>query len=442
MEWLEQFLIGGGGEAACDTASPPHLAAQGAAPHVHEILAHDGLLAVRTDADEGDRDSQAVRNEAHVVLRVCGQLVPLAAAGGGSAPAGQILVDRLDVQRAAAMSRHVGGVGLESRGVLLLKQILAIADPASLMMLDGDFARASAILNIERILTHQFDVVDTGTSHRNTFVASSTCVELLVPVRLDDCFRTLPFDSKWEAWSEIRPLRILDHNSKELTFRLLDNKINFQKKDPDYCVIGIDVMALVMQYMHYAQAFGSAPEDISDYIHNYVLVPLHEDLETIWLRHLYYDTLSNRLPVSSGNSGDLYHGIPTDVGQAVDSLLAQIPAIEAGTITPDVVLSALPVVNQRSVAGYLHYLEEQCTIPERRQYWVYHYLTMMPWFKLIVLTYRLNRDYVQTTNLQIVLRRDLDILKGYAFTGNIHNGAVKQLIDRDVALTFDWLING
>ena len=375
-----------------------------------------------------------------LLFRTIGMTLQLPSSSGRIFPKLNQLVRHLDTQRNLVAERHSWAIGLASRGILLLQQIISSADPASLMSLDGDFQRCVELINLERILTGLFDVVDTGTRYKNTFVAGQDCEEFLIPVRMDDYFRMLPFDQGWDAWDKIRPFRVLDHNSRELTFRTLNNQIVFKNRTPDYCIMGLDVITLVLQWLHYTQEYPQ--NDMSMYLHEYVIGPILEDLQTIWLRHLYYDTITGSEFRRTGNAGDIYYGIPSDALQAMDSLTVQLPSVVAGSITPEAMLTSLPVYNEQSITSHILSLMDYCTIPERRQYWVYHYLTQMPWLKFVVAIFRMNRDYIRTRNLQTYLTRDIEIFKGYNFTSGLHSSTLRQMIDRDSEQTFNWLLKG
>jgi len=347
-------------------------------------------------------------------------------------------IETLTVRREILTARYEDAPGYENRIVVFLRKILADADIPTLLRKSSDFDCYFDILRYtEPGLSNIFDPVTTGLSFYDMLIrkSSTSTVEYYIPVQCEDVVATLPLDRGWEEWESVRPIRLVDVDSLELTFNTYQDQIVYQRDHPTRAVVTVDVVALVLQYVNFLQS-GAPDLSQAEYIHRYVLIHLLVDLQNLWLGNLYDTVLSNpgRMEHDSiaALTGDGFYGFPgTELPIALREFTAMLRMCRGGVITPATFLTSLKLSHD-SVPSFLRNLLITTSIADRRQnYWM-EYLRDMRWLNLMCKVYDLQPDFVATRNLKTALRRDLPILYYQRFWQNCHDRKTSSMIEQDL----------
>lgn len=353
-------------------------------------------------------------------------------------------IETLNTRRQMVADRYTTAVGYESNFVVLLRKILADADIPRLLNKSCDLD----IYFDDLVYTHKdldaiFDSTTTGLTFSDMVIArnQNKTQEYLIPVQCKDVFSSLPFDQGWDAWKTIKPVRLVDIDSTELTLNMYQDQIVFKKDFPTKAVLTIDTTALVLQYINFLRSDTSGifqPE----YLHRYVLVYLLEDLQNLWLGTIY-SKLVIQPNLDSENyidinkiMGDHYYGyVGVEFPTAVKELILYIKAVKKGTLLPSSFLKSLRT-SESDVISYLKNLLDTTSIDDRRQNRWAEYLRDIRWMTLIYNTFNLCPDFVETKNLKTGLKRDLPILYGNRIWNNVHDTKTKQYIQTNMQ---EWI---
>lgn len=335
--------------------------------------------------------------------------------------------------------------GRESRGVVLLRHALAFAEPQSIReRWSNDIDRiASGLLPIVDDIERLFDPVTTGTLREEVFIArrAGLTTEVLIPARSDDPLQRLPIGKGWAAWQYVKPIRIIDIQSNELTFNAYMDQIVFKHDQPPMAVFAIDVVALVMQYVKYLDLYNGAPPDtVQEYLHKYVLSDsLLEDLQNLWLRNRYLHMLKNPDVKITGNddiTASIYHGIYGYIGtqytQAMEEVQRMIKRYQHGTTVPDRVLASF-VVSDGKLPAYVQQMRAATSIPNTRQHYWVELLRDLTWLHFVYHTYSLNTDFVGYTSFMRQFKRDVGLLMNTRFWTSILRTDIRDRVKNAAA---------
>ena len=330
-------------------------------------------------------------------------------------------IETLNTKRELLTERNINAPGYESNIIVLLRKILADADIPALLRKTSDLDRYLDILIFTTpSLNNIFDAVTTGLTFSDMAIRRTTprTEEFFIPVSCQDPLALLPFDRGWDYWQKVKPLRLVDIDSSELTFATYQDQIYFSNKTPPTrAVMTIDVVALILQYLAYLQ--GNSDSDIiqAEYLHQHVMVHLLQDLEDLWLGNMYcallkQPTLFTENPKQCINKlmGDARYGFQgTELPIALRELSTLIASCKSRVITPAVLLQSL-LLSTGNIPDFLVTLLITTTIDDRRQnYWMEAFRDAR-WLNLLYYAYQLQPDFVATKNLYRNLRRDLPIL--------------------------------
>ena len=186
-------------------------------------------------------------------------------------------------------------LGHESYGVRLLRYILQFVDHEYLDSRTNNYERYTEHLRyIRRDLMSTFDYPKQGRGYRNFFVEKSNFIteEFILPIEDVNTIINLPLDTNdWNVWRHVHPLRLWNHDSDELTMKLLNGRIGFNTMPPSHAVFLLDVIALVFKYYIWnkyerdnepAQNLAQeVPQQL--FLNKYVICDLFWDLLDIWL---------------------------------------------------------------------------------------------------------------------------------------------------------------
>lgn len=350
-------------------------------------------------------------------------------------------VETLNVSRGLISARYLNAPGDESPLVVLLRKILADADIPSLMRKPTDFACYSEILTYTvSQLNAIFNTVTTGLHFSRIAIRQSSghTEEFFIPVSCQDPFTDLPFDQGWDAWRNVRPLRMVDNDSQELTFATYQDQIVFSKQPPKRVVFTIDVVALVLQHVAFLRESEQAISE-ADYFHRYVLVSLLQDLQDLWLANIYAALLENPTRFTSNTrlfinqvTGDTCYGYPgSELTLALRELSGTIDTCQRGLVSPTTLVQSL-VLSGGSLTTYLQRLVDTTTVNDQRQYYWVEYLRDIRWLTILYYAYQLQPTSAPAHNLRVNLSRDIPILVGTRFWNSARSETVREAIEQDV----------
>jgi len=350
-------------------------------------------------------------------------------------------IDTMNTRRLFITSRHVNAEGFESAAVRLLRKILADAPMHLLLQKADDFSRYLDIVHpIKSDLDDIYDPNSTGIQHRGVFVHSSNkCEEFIFPIQMADPIKQMPMEGGWGAWMDMRPVRLLDADTDELSLHFTHDQLYFRTHPPRRAVIGIDVECLVLQYTNYCLATSKIDRlTVQEYLHRYVMIGLLEDLQVLWLRNRYLDVLTNpiyshssRIDVNEHIYDNLYGYIGTHYPGAIQEVFSLFQNCKKGAVAPAVVLSSLRAVSG-DMSTYFTGLADLTQVDSGRQTLWYEYLRDIGWVKLILALYQTQPNYPQTVNLIRLLKRDIPLALNMKFWANCKSSSVRDHIEAEI----------
>ncbi len=326
----------------------------------------------------------------------------------------------LNTHRQLITERYLDAVGYESPIVVLLRKILADAEIDKLLQRATDFdCYMDQLYTTTPDLDAIFDAAETGAGFTELVIARNPkhTQEFLIPAHCQDPLSQLPMDQGWEAWQQVKPLRLVDIDSDELSFQTYQDMIVFRTDYPTRAVFTLDTTALVLQYVNFLR--GHDPEVIyqPEYLHRYVLVHLLKDLEDLWLGTVYGRLIGGD-PGSGPDPrldrirllGDRYYGyVGAEFPIAMREIATAVRTCARGGLTPAMLLAGLNL-SDNYVPDFLRTLLATAMLPEQRQYHWMEYLRDIRWLSLMHSTYALQPNFIASKNLQTTLRRDVPLL--------------------------------
>ena len=355
-------------------------------------------------------------------------------------------IETLNIRRGIVENRYLNSPGYESNIVVLLRKILADADIPSLLKKPSDLdCYFDKLIYDLPSLNSIFDSVTTGLTFHDMVISRSSVhtEEFLIPVSCQDPVSLLPFDQGWDAWQNVKPIRLVDIDSLELTFHTYQDQIVFSKIHPTRAVITIDIISLVLQYVNFLR---TTDQELSqpEYIHRYVLVYLLSDLQDIWLMNVYTKLLESPIHTKGLPSdfvshvyGDRFYGyIGSELTSALRELNMLMSSCRDGNLTPAVLLASLPL-SSSPFPDYMTKLLETTSTSERRQdYWL-EYLRDVRFLNILLRVYQLQPEFITTNNLRISLRRDLPLLYNSKFWNSARSSSIRSFIETDIKKYLD-----
>jgi hypothetical protein len=350
-------------------------------------------------------------------------------------------IDTLTVRRAIITDRYTNAVGYESNLVVLLRKILADADIPSLLRKESDLAcYLDDLIDTTQDLNSIFDAVTTGLSFTNMAIQRNPAhtEEFFIPVQCQDPTRTLPFDAGWEAWQTVKPIRMVDVDSLELTFQTYQDQIVFTTNYPSRAVFTIDVVALVLQYVNFLRV-NPPIIDEPEYIHRYVLIFLFQDLQDLWLGNIYDAVIKKPTQRGSytkldlnGLLGEQYYGyVGSELPAALRDLQSLVEACRNGAVTPATLVKSLRL-SSGDLPSFLQTLLATTSTNQRRQNQWCEYLRDMRWLSILYDAYQLQPDFIATRNLHTALKRDVPLAINTQFWKHCHSAKTRHFIEHDI----------
>lgn len=358
-------------------------------------------------------------------------------------------VSTLTTRRIQIASRYEGIPGSESLGVVVLRHIIAFALSSGVMNYDNDYDRYTKIvMHIQNDLDRLIDPVTTGVIRDSVFIAKSTqrCTEILIPVQTSNYMKNLPFGKRWTDWAEARAVRLIDTDSRELTFNTYRDQIQFKQDPPSRAVFTVDTAALVLQYAKFLDVNGgTSPIPIPEYLHKYVLNNgLLQDLQDIWLRSRYLHVLKHPTPevvrrqdITESIHHNIYGYIGVQYTAAMEDVLRIANRCQSGQAIPATIVASLPL-SDMYVPEYFRNLQEATGVSDVRQNMWVEYLRDLAWLELAYYAHRLNPNLVHYDNFIRQLKRDLPLLMNTRFWSTIQNPQLRNWVEESITSKIEW----
>lgn len=341
----------------------------------------------------------------------------------------------LNLRRLDLLKRQQA-VGVESMAVRLLRQILTIAGLPTLAEMPSDYDRyTNGLLFTQEDLERLFDPVIHGVK-TGVFIAHTgtlPCREFHIPIRQLNYLASLPFDKGWDEWAAVRPVRLLDIDSDELTFHIYLDKIQYKVDQPTLAVIGIDVVALVLQYLCYRRSADGDQLSVVDYLHRYVLAPgLLTDLQNLWLRRQYLKILGGGESDADRkwSKNNVFGQVGARYREAMTELATITDTIATGGVRASVFVSSLPLADGLT-GSYVQNLLTETTVTDAQRYRWIEYLRDREWIRLALLAQHKRPSTSEAMSLMRGLTRDLSLLNMTRFWEAIRQPAVEEFVRQD-----------
>ena len=318
-------------------------------------------------------------------------------------------VTDIETSTKSLMKRFMLSPGYETAGIRLLRFIFACVDwnymlKPNISDLDKYMYH---IRHVKEDLDNTFEHTTTGITYFNFFHDKTLgkVRELILPVEDITPVNRLPFDKGWIYWKQIKPVRYLAHNSKELARNIEMDRVKFYKHQPTYSVITIDVVALVFKYMKFLQEapldpeLKKLPEKVQRiFLHKHVLNSFMTDLLDIFLIRLMMNVsdmakVENMETDRHEDTGEIMYGfVGHRYGEAATALYNQMINVKNGTVKPRSILSSPLLTSRMSIVNRTEMILEELDIPDLRQFEFYRVLRDLDMFKLVMNMYQLNND--------------------------------------------------
>lgn len=339
---------------------------------------------------------------------------------------------QLDIQ-----SRYMKTSGVESHGVRLLEHILSVVDIDYLNSLSNDFDRFNYYFKfMEDNLVSIFDANSAKRTYTDMFILKGLfqTVEFLLPVSRANYIGTLPLGEEWFQWKSVLPVKLMDHDSLELSLDMTQGKLKFKGLQPTYAVIGIDPVSLCFKYFKYIQEYGVHASKV-EFIHKHVLYGFFNDIQNIWLRNqcLAMLNITDATGIEKPIMFDKTYGyIGSQYYDAMKNIMMLIDRVRSGKIKPYVFFHSIMMQSDTggmmNMADHLDKTLNESLIPPLRQYLWQAYMRDRSWIELIVRIFLENPRTTITQNMRKKLRAKMIMTANSKFWNNINDDSTKMLM--------------
>lgn len=336
---------------------------------------------------------------------------------GKTLPKSITYIKEMTIRQQLMFDRYRKALGIDTQAVRLLRNIVAVVNIPRLLEERNDTYRfMNTLINTKDEMDRLFDPTYSGVKIKETFVnKNSYCDEIVIPIQSNNYTRTLPFNQGWDHWKKVRPVRVLDHDSRELTTNYVNGYITFKENHPSYMVIGIDTIALILQYINYLATADKKEYNLTSYFHKYVMTGMIEDLQDIWLRNQYLDLIKNTnyktsdyVDVIQITKDSMYGYLPGGYTHLLNEVFNEIKNCRNGNVTPLTFLASLRMT-QSNALQYIRTFSDETEVEQLKQSMWAEYMKDRTWIQMIFEIYRLQPTFVQTENLMKMLDRDISL---------------------------------
>jgi hypothetical protein len=300
--------------------------------------------------------------------------------------------------RYAFLRARFGNMTLpDSSNVLLVKHILMQLSEIinELAHYPSMMDRVSRLMmpDVRLKLEQRIDGLRTTTDWSGTFVRNSQkkTNELIIPVSYHrDPFMYYPtMPSEEYKWEQVRPLRLVYHDSPELVLDLIGSpKLRFKKYQPSIAVFTLNMTSLVLKYLWYNERCKreSIVPDVKEFIRDDVFAFLFKDLRDVWvlnlLDHIFScEDVTDFYDLNTEFSKNEY--ALSDHGQYLKELFKYSEFVKRGSVDPRFMLNTKLFATQSLVQKLEEFRDEQRTW-HLRQYKHYELSVYLPYIRIML----------------------------------------------------------
>jgi hypothetical protein len=333
----------------------------------------------------------------------------------------------------------------EIPGARLIKHILGLVEQNILNTYITDIDKLiNYFLPNKDLFDGIYDTIRTNKTYHRLFCSPNNVFdpeEFILPISKANYIDELPLDKPWAYWQNEKAVRVINHDSNEYTLDI-KNGLRFYIDPPFFIIIGIDSIVLTFMYHKYLEANKEEEFPLQTFIYKFVLIPLLNDLQDIWIRNQInqiidivksgeyekIDTLSDNVR----NFSD-YNYIGSNYKGVIKELTEPIKKLQQGNFNVKSVLESLHLSNPIvSLYDHMTTVYNECRLPELKQYEASMYLRDMLDVKLLLKLFLLNDSSSETKNLLIRIRRDLARFKRTKFWQNTKYDLIREIIREDL----------
>lgn len=321
------------------------------------------------------------------------------------------------------LNKHVKrtelSVGYENPGVSKLRHVLNMVDYSWM----GSRSLTDIYLNY---LRHDKDSMDsvysqvmTGQHFTGMFINNKDTSEYLIPVDDFNTIHRLPMDDSWIYWKFMYPLRLHWVDTLELSFNVINSRVQYSRFPPSYAVFTLDPIMLVLKYIMWCREGKQdefRPEDTLTqqlYIHKYVIAPLLYDLTDSWLLQCVNMTMHNQFSPGRETTSTqflkaiddtqyTYFGVRFSDG--FRTLANEVTDI-IKNVHPRVLANSPLFLNKRSIYQKIYQYQELSPIAQLGHYEYLRIMRDIDLYKLTLDLYALNPDLPVSKSMMIEQRR-------------------------------------
>lgn len=297
-----------------------------------------------------------------------------------------------------AKSRYLFGKLANTRGVMLIKSILAGIDLAAMDKMGDNISRyLGYAVPFVRQRLQLFDHVAgyplRGGKFMQRLAAGFPPTEVIVPVSPQDPMM-LPFSADWEEWMDIRALRMVYHDSLEIVSEFNTSSFEYKEKPPTFVVFTLDPALLVFKYYKYWKKCQDAGIECSmdEYIKRYELGMIFEDQFGIWIFNLISFVFMNQ----AATVDDIVARVTVPerivmenmLRQGIEGLVEYVGLARGGSLRLADFLETV-WFPETSLIDRMNYLTKWCYVTEKHAYLWAKTLLWYPYLNVIMAVARL-----------------------------------------------------
>lgn len=301
-----------------------------------------------------------------------------------------------------ARNRYLLAHPVKTPGTEMLRYLCANLDITAMDRYDNDEDRYTEVVKFYKDKYRSiFDPNFSGNVRGGKFIKPVGGVapcEVILNCESENPIMTLPFDQGWEAWQNLRAVRLLYHNSLEMPEEMSQSMIRFDRLRPTYLVIGLDVPILVFKYYKYVvdNRTSHIPVGIDQFIKDNEYNRFFDDLLNIWLMNLVTTVVEDpkqdtekiieriQMPIRFCTSSMLAQGI--------DGIKEHVNLLTTGAIRPQDFMITKWFPDNKSIWDMLDDMHKWIWLPNIQRYLWLKVVNWYPWLYLILTMCRLFPD--------------------------------------------------
>lgn len=275
--------------------------------------------------------------------------------------------------------------------------------------------------------------------------------QMLLMSNESNYFKFLPMGSRsLKKWYEYTPLNIIYHNSPEYTTYMNKGTISFSSVLPDYFVLCMDIVLLLM---HYCKICILTDEKIPIelYIKDFLWSNVQSDMKNIWLLNLIYSTIKKTDDMKSDSYdkgmliGELkseflssnrgyYSFLKNEFENGVSDILKIIEDCSIGKVYPETLLNSIKLTNGQSLIEHIKDINEKYYFDDfGNTRWI-NFMKDLFYIKLMLQVFKLQPRYSETKNLLVSLKSVILSYKNSRFWNAIKISTLRVKVEEEMKI--------